>query len=81
MPTYLFQWTEEIVEHLAGNDVSPDEFEEVVQDVLREVATSRSSGRPARIGVTSKGRVLFCVFDWIDDGETLIEPVTAYEIE
>ena len=81
MPIYFFNWTDEIVEHLAANDVLPEEFEEVVQDSLSECVTSRSSGRPARIGVTAEGRTLFCVFNWSDDDQTHIEPVTAYEID
>jgi uncharacterized DUF497 family protein len=81
MPSYFFHWTEEIVEHLAENGVSPEEFEAVVKDERSEVTTSRSTGRPARIGVTDDGRVLFCVFDWIDEEQTQIEPRTAYEIE
>ena len=81
MPVYLFHWTDEIVDHLAENDVSPEEFENVVQDPFSEVTTSRSTGRPARIGLTDDGRALFCDFNWLDDEQTQIEPVTAYEIE
>ena len=81
MPFYFFHWTEEIVEHLAENDVSLEEFEEVVQDEFSESTTSRSTGRPARIGLTEDGRTLFCVFNWLDREQTQIEPVTAYEID
>jgi hypothetical protein len=81
MPIYFFNWTAEIVEHLADNDVTPEEFEMVVQDDRSELVISRSTGRPARIGVTDDGRILFCVFDWIDDEQTEIEPRTAYEID
>jgi hypothetical protein len=81
MPIYFFNWTAEIVEHLADNDVTPEEFEMVVQDDRSELVTSRSTGRPARIGVTDDGRILFCVFDWIDEERTEIEPRTAYEID
>lgn len=82
MPVYFFHWSDEIVEHLADNDVSPDEFEEVVQDAMSTATTSRSTGRPARIGVTkAEGRVLFCVFEWADADRTQIEPIIAYEID
>jgi len=81
MPIYFFHWTDEIVEHLAQNGVSPDDFEAVVQDQLSEETTSRNTGRPARIGIADDGRVLFCVFEWADDEETEIEPKTAYEID
>ena len=30
MPHYFFIWTDEIIEHLAEHDVTPDEFEEVI---------------------------------------------------
>jgi len=66
MPVYFFHWTAEIAEHIADNDVTPEEFEAVVQDNRSRIATSRSTGRPARIGVTDDGRVLSCVFEWID---------------
>lgn len=81
MPIYVFHWTEEIVEHLTEHGVTPKEFEEVVQDAFSEVTASRSTGRPARIGVTADGRTLFCVFEWVDPEETEIEPITAYEID
>ncbi|QDT13612.1 hypothetical protein [Planctomycetes bacterium K23_9] len=80
MPLYFFHWTEDIIEHLTLNGVSPDDFETVVMDEASEVTTSRSTGRPVRIGFTDDGRLLLCVFDWIDDQETEIEPRTAYEI-
>ncbi len=81
MPIYFFHWTDEIVEHLADNGVSHEDFEAIVQDDLSEETTSRSTGRPARIGIAEDGRVLFCVFEWTDDDETEIEPKTAYEID
>jgi len=31
MPYFFFIWSEEIVEHLAQHDVTPDQFEEVVR--------------------------------------------------
>jgi hypothetical protein len=80
MPIYFFHWTDAIVQHLADNDVTPEEFEAVVQDPRSRAATSQSTGRPARIGMTEDGRILFCVFDWIDPAKTQIEPRTAYEV-
>jgi len=79
MPIYFFHWSDEIVEHLADNGVSPEEFEAIVQDDLSEITHSRSTRRPARIGLTEDGRVLLCVFDWTDDDSHVV-PVTAYEI-
>lgn len=77
MPYYFFIWTPEIIEHLAQNEVTPEEFEEVVS-APDEEDVSRSTGNPIAIGCTSAGRYLCCVFKRID--EDSIEPVTAYEI-
>lgn len=74
MSVYLFHWTVEIVEHLAENNVTPEEFEAVVQDRRSRITTSRSTGRPVRIGMTDDGRVLLCVFDSTDEEQTEIEP-------
>lgn len=30
MPFYFFTWSDEIIDHLAENDVTPTEFEEIV---------------------------------------------------
>lgn len=81
MPIYVFHWTEEIVQHLAQHDVLPEEFEEVIRDPFSNWTTSRSTGRPARIGVTGDGRTLFCVFEWANASKTEVVPITAYEIE
>lgn len=77
MPFYFFQWTPEIVAHLAEHDVTPDEFEEVVMNPAR-TGQSHSSGHPAVMGETFSGRRLFCVYRMIDD--VTVEPITAYEI-
>jgi hypothetical protein len=78
MPFYLFDWTPEILEHLAEHDVMADEFEEVVSDPDRQT-TSRSTGDPIAFGWTSTGRYLCCVYRLDEDGMS-IEPVTAYEV-
>ena len=75
---YEFQWTAEIIEHLAQHGITPDDFEEVVSNADVE-SVSRSSGRPLVRGYTADGRRIACVYEWIDD--MTIEPVTAYEIE
>ena len=77
MPYYFYVWTPEIVEHLAEHDVTPAEFEEVV-DKPESPDVSRSSGNPVAFGYTSGGRYLCCVYQHID--QDLIEPITAYEI-
>jgi hypothetical protein len=77
MPYYNFQWTDEIVEHLAEHDVSPDDFEEVVGNPERR-GESRSTGRPCCWGETADGRYLICIFEHLD--EMTILPFTAYEV-
>ncbi len=76
MPYYEFSWTDEIIEHLAEHDVSPEDFQEVVM-APDETSLSRSSGRPCCWGETSEGRYLFCVYEFLDS--ITIVPVTAYE--
>jgi uncharacterized DUF497 family protein len=77
MPYYLFLWNDEIEEHLAEHDVSPEEFEAVVCDP-DSVDTSRSSGREIAFGEVN-GRFLACVYEMLD--KTTVLPVTAYEVE
>lgn len=42
MPYFFFIWSEEIVEHLAQHDVTPDQFEEVVR---MPIAANRAGRR------------------------------------
>jgi uncharacterized DUF497 family protein len=77
MPYYEFQWTDEIIAHLAEHGVSPEDFQEVVSNP-RRVSVSRSSGRPCCWGDAPDGRPLFCVYECLDEVEII--PVTAYEV-
>jgi hypothetical protein len=77
MPYYFFEWTPDIAEHLAEHDVTPEEFEEVVNHPDYE-DVSRSTGNPIAFGSTSTGRCLCCVFRRV--GHDTIEPITAYEV-
>jgi hypothetical protein len=77
MPYHFFVWTPEIIDHLAEHDVTPDDFEEVVNNPDYE-DVSRSSGNPVAFGSTPDGRYICCVFKRLD--EDTIEPVTAYEV-
>jgi uncharacterized DUF497 family protein len=76
MPFYFFLWDEAVVEHLAEHDVTPAEFEEIVQ-WSRDRGTSASSGRPLAGGFADDGRLIICVYELID--ETTVLPITAYE--
>ncbi|MBI1830254.1 MAG: DUF4258 domain-containing protein [Planctomycetes bacterium] len=78
MPYFFFQWTDEIIEHLAEHDLTPEDFEKVVcgPEKLRK---SRSSGLPAAFGYTEDGRYIIAIYKHLDDMTIL--PVTAYEID
>ena len=78
MPFYLFLWAPQVIAHLAEHDVTQDEFEEIVCDPGR-VMISRTTGRPVAIGMTSKGRLLVCVYEHAN--KDAIVPVTAFEPE
>jgi hypothetical protein len=77
MPYYEFFWTPDVVEHLAQHGVTREDFENAVTSPMI-VDRSESSGRPACRGFALDGRLLFCVYESLDD--LTILPVTAYEI-
>lgn len=77
MPLFDFYWDGEIVAHLAEHDVSPGDFEQVVQSAALR-GQSRSSGRPCCWGESADGRYLLCVYEYID--EVTIFPITAFEV-
>ena len=76
MPLEVYIWTDPTEDHLAEHGVTPEEFEEVVED-RDEEEVSRSSGRFLVRGYTSGGRFLCCVYER-DRG--VILPWTAYEL-
>lgn len=79
---YEFLWDDDPDEgnvgHVAEHGLSTEEVEHAFHNVLRETK-SRSSGHPALFGLTPDDRVLFVVYEEIDDG--LIYVYTAYEVE
>ena len=77
MPYYEFFWTDEMIEHLAGHGVSPEDFETVVSNPESR-DRSRATKRPCCFGETADGRYLYCVYEMLDD--ITVIPVTAYEI-
>ena len=76
MPWFLFQWTDDIIKHLAEHDITPDDFEYVVSNPI-EQTTSRSSGRHAVFGYTPDGRWVFASYDLLDD--VTVVPSTCFE--
>jgi uncharacterized DUF497 family protein len=78
MPYYFFQWTEEIVAHLAEHGLTAEDFENVVSNPV-DVRRSRSSDLPAAFGYTGDGRYIIAIYEHLDDMTIL--PVTAFEVE
>lgn len=76
-PYYDCLWTEEIINHLAEHDISPDDFEQVVMQPER-TGKSRSTGNPVAWSYTQDGRYILAVYEKIDFGTVV--PVTAYEV-
>ena len=76
MPFYIFQWTEEALEHIAQHGITRDEFTEIVERVGAQTV-SRSSGLPMAFGQTSTGKYIGCIWQPIDEVEII--PVTAFE--
>jgi hypothetical protein len=64
--------------HIAENDVTPDEVEEVLNDRHSRTVYSLSSGRPITFGWTTAGRYLAVVWEVADEDPLTIYPVTAY---
>lgn len=77
MPYYDFVWSAELIEHLANNGISQDDFEHIVCSPISK-GYSRSSGLPAAWGYVSDGRYILAVFEELD--AVTILPVTAYEV-
>ena len=65
------------VQHCAEHDITKEEVEDVLDNVM-DADVSRSSGRPVAFGDTVSGRHLMVVFDEIDADTAY--PVTAYEV-
>ena len=68
-------WYDYNIKHLAANNVTPQEFQEVVF-AARDFEIS-NSGTPTVRGKTSAGRYLICLFARIDAISIL--PVNAFE--
>ena len=81
MPYYEFIWVYEEdgnVEHVAEHGFSPEDFEAVLADPIRE-DRSDSSGRVIVFGYALDGRYACAVFEEFD--ESTIYPVSMFEVE
>ena len=70
-------WDRETIEHIAANDITPDEVDYVLARPF-DRTISRSSNRPLVFGTTKTGRLLAVVFEEIDEINVYI--ITAYEV-
>ena len=68
------------VQHIAENDLSVEEVEEVLLDPDNEVQVSRTTGRPITFGWTSTGRYIAVVWETVIDDPSTIRVRTAYEV-
>jgi hypothetical protein len=68
------------VQHIAANDLSVDEVEDVLLDPDNEVQVSRTSGRPITYGWTSTGRHIAVIWETVVDEPRTIRVRTAYEV-
>jgi uncharacterized DUF497 family protein len=71
-------WDDETIEHVALNDITPDEVDHVLAH-FEDRTVSRTTGRPIVFGYTEAGRYIAVVFEEIDELNVL--PITAYEVE
>ncbi|MBV8313102.1 MAG: DUF4258 domain-containing protein [Planctomycetaceae bacterium] len=68
------------VQHIAENDLSVEEVEEVLLDPDNKVQVSRTTGRPITFGWTSTGRHIAIVWETVIDDPSTIRVRTAYEV-
>ena len=68
------------VQHIAENDLSIEEVEDVLLDPDNEVLVSRTSGRPITFGWTSTGRHIAVIWETVIDAPRTIRVRTAYEV-
>src|SRR5262245_52447432 len=67
------------VQHIQEHDVAIEEVEKVLANHLEDWTYSHTSGQPITFGWTSTGRHLAVVFEWVEEDEPAVRPVTAYD--
>lgn len=68
------------VQHIAENDLTVEEVEDVLLDPDNDVLVSRTTGRPITFGWTSTGRHIAVVWETIIDEPRTVRVRTAYEV-
>jgi len=69
------------VQHIAENDLTIDEVEDVLFNPGSETLTSRTSGRPITFGWTFTGRHIAVIWETVCDNPEMIRVRTAYEVK
>lgn len=67
------------VQHIADNDQTPEEVEDVLLDSESLDDCSQTSGRPMKFGWPSTGRYIAVVYQRV--GYNMVFPITAFEVE
>ena len=79
MPLFFIIWDDETERHVAQNAVTSAEFDEVLLAAAEtEIEPNKEPGRFEVVGETAAGRLLKCVFEYIDD--VTISPVNAFKV-
>lgn len=68
------------VVHIAENDLTIEEVEDVLLDPDNDVEVSRTTGRPITFGWTSTGRHIAVIWETVIDDSRTIRVRTAYEV-
>lgn len=77
MKIHHFIWTEELIDHIAEHNVTPEEVEQVCfgQSLILRAQSTGKNPVYYVLGQTNSGRYLFCVVIQFSDGNGF--PVTA----
>ncbi len=73
-----FKWDEDVINHLANHDVTPDEVEEVAFDNFPYIRKGRQ-GRRYLYGKTIGGKYLFIVYNLTSGGSAQV--ITARNMD
>lgn len=66
------------VTHIAEHGLITDDVEHALEHPIGE-SVSDSSGRPAVYGLALDGRLIYVIYELVD--EVTVYPITAYEVE
>jgi hypothetical protein len=68
------------VQHIAENDLTVEEVEDVLLNPENEVQVSRTTGRPITFGWTTTGRHIAVIWETVIDEPRTVRVRTAYEV-